>query len=77
MLKSIQFSFSKLVKAPTIFYASCQLLNHNNMAIDDLIFNHNMHQFCYCSAVADLEQLRQMETQKSTHTANFQTIEGK
>jgi len=47
------------------------------MAIDDLIFNHNMHQFCYCSAVADLEQLRQMETQKSTHTANFQTIEGK
>ena len=45
------------------------------MAIDDLIFNHNMHQRCHCSIVADFEQLRQLEVQKSTYTANFQGVE--
>jgi len=39
MLKSIRLSFAKLAATPTIFDASCQLLNHITMAIGDLIFN--------------------------------------
>jgi len=46
-----------------------------SMEIGDLIFNHNMHQRCHCSIVADFEQLRQLEVQKSTYTANFQGVE--
>ena len=72
MLKSIRLSFAKLAKAPTISNATPQLLNHIRMTIADLIFNHNMHQRRYHFVVANLEQLRQLQTQKSTYTANFQ-----
>ena len=72
MLKSIRLSFAKLAKAPTISNATRQLLNHIRMTIADLIFNHNMHQRRYHFVVANLEQLRQLQTQKSTYTANFQ-----
>lgn len=44
MLKSIWLSFAKMVKAPTIYDASRQLLNQISIAIGDLIFNNNMHQ---------------------------------
>lgn len=72
MLKSIWLSFAKVVKAPTVSDASRQLLNHINMEIVYLIFNHNMHQCRYHSTTTDLKQLRQLEAQKSTYTTKFQ-----
>lgn len=51
MLKSIWLSFAKVVKAPTVSDASRQLLNHINMEIVYLIFNHNMHQCRYLYVV--------------------------
>lgn len=44
VLKLVQVSFAKLAQAPIVFEISCQLLNHINMAIEDMIFNHNMNQ---------------------------------
>jgi len=51
--------------------ASYQLPNHISMAIDDLIFNHDMHQHRYLFAAINLEQPRQLQIQKFTYSANF------
>ncbi|KAL2564492.1 hypothetical protein AAZV13_19G049300 [Glycine max] len=75
VLKSIQLSFAKIAQALNVFESRRQLFNHINMATRDLIFNHNMHQCRYHSIVADLKQLRKLQTQKSTYTSNFQAVE--
>ena len=71
MLKSIRLSFAKLARSPIASDNSRQLLNHICMAIGDLIFTHNMHQCHHHFVATNLEQLRQLQTQKSTSTTNF------
>lgn len=71
IMKSFWLSFSKLAIAPMVSDASYQLPNHISMAIDDLIFNHDMHQHRYLSAAINLEQPRQLQIQKFTYSANF------